>query len=213
MRCLDLGCGAGGASRGYADAGFTVTGVDIAPQPRYPYPREFIQASYLDLPVEFLASFDVVHLSAPCQRWTRQLSCRPGHNERWPDHITPMRPRLQAAGVPYVIENVPGSPLRDPAWLCGLMFGRELYRHRGFETSFRCQPPPHPRHLVRASKAGHWEPGTIMSVAGHIAPIAHARQIMAIGWCTRAELAEAIPPYYTEWTARQFLAHAVRRAA
>jgi DNA (cytosine-5)-methyltransferase 1 len=200
-KALDLGCGAGGAGHGYGLADFDVTGVDIVAQPRYPY--RFIQASYLDLPLSYLAKFDLVHISPPCQRWSRQLSCRPGHNERWPDHITPMRERLQAAGVPYVIENVLRAPLRNPVWLCGLMFGHELYRHRGFETSFPCQTLLHPQHVVRASKAGHWEPGTVMSVAGHIAPIAHARHIMDIDWMRREELAESVPPYFTKYIGEQ----------
>ncbi len=104
-----------------------------------------------------------------------------------------------------MIENVPGSPLVDPITLCGHMFGYELYRHRLFESSVPLAAPMHPEHVKPASKAGHWKPGTIMSVSGHVAPVALAREIMGIDWTTREELAEAIPPYYTEHIGRQLI--------
>jgi len=114
--------------------------------------------------------------------------------------------RVLMAGVPYVIENVPGAPLIDPTMLCGQMFGHDLYRHRLFECSFPTTAPTHPPHVIPASRAGHWTPGTVMSVAGHVSPIAKAREVMGIDWMTRDELAESIPPAYTEWTGRQFAA-------
>jgi DNA (cytosine-5)-methyltransferase 1 len=210
---LDLCSGAGGAAKGYHDAGFDVIGVDIAPQRNFPY--EFIRADALEVlrtlvsghPVgAYAREIDLIHVSAPCQRWSRQARCRPGLREKYPDLITPARPLLRELhgvhGIPYVIENVPEAPLVNPVMLCGHMFGRELYRHRHFETSFPLSQPGHLPHLVPASRAGHWVPGTIMSVAGHIAPVSHAREIMEITWTNREELAEAIPPYYTEWIAR-----------
>ena len=95
----------------------------------------------------------------------------------------------------FVSRDLPHNPIT----LCGQMFGLELYRHRLFETSFDISAPYHPAHIVPASKAGHWRPGTIISVAGHVAPIAKARQAMGIDWMTRDELGEAIPPAYTAY--------------
>ena len=45
MKLLDLYCKAGGASVGYARAGFEVTGIDIKNQKRYPF--TFIKAGEL----------------------------------------------------------------------------------------------------------------------------------------------------------------------
>lgn len=211
---LDLFCGAGGCSVGYHRAGFDVVGIDKQPQPRYPY--EFIQADALDAldDREFLAGFDAIHASPPCQAYSAMSNCRPGLADEYPELIDVVRDRLQATGLPYVIENVIGSPVttapdlfgRFGVVLCGRMFGLELYRHRAFETSFPMAPPFHPRHDKPASKAGHWEPGTIISVSGNCAPIHEARTAMGIDWMTRDELAEAIPPAYTEFIGRQLLA-------
>ena len=208
-RLLDLFCCAGGASKGYADAGFEVVGVDINPQPNYPY--EFIQGDWRDALDRFGDTFDAVHASPPCQGYSAMSTCRPGLADKYPRLIEPVRAALTDLGVPYVIENVEGAPLVNPTILCGFMFGRELYRHRLFETSFPLPLIVHPEHTMRASKAGHWEPGTVMSVAGHIAPIAHARSIMGIDWTTREELAEAIPPYYTEWVGAALMEHLSER--
>ncbi len=201
---LDLGCGRGIVSEAYARAGFRVTGIDIVPQPGYRH--EFIQADMLTFPLE---GYDFIHLSAPCQRWSRMVSCRPGLREQYPDLITPMRPRLAASGIPYVIENVEGSPLRNPAWLCSFSFGRLLYRHRGWEggNGFTVPPLAHPEHVIPASKAGHWVPGTVMSIAGHIAPVDMARELMGVDWFVpREELVEAVPVYMTSYVAYHALA-------
>ena len=93
------------------------------------------------------------------------------------------------------------------------MFGRPLYRHRLFETSFPVAAPHHPRHLIPASKAGHWKPGTIISVAGNCAPIQRAREAMDIAWMTRAELAESIPPCFSEFLGARLLEHLASEAA
>lgn len=204
-RLLDLFCGAGGAAVGYARAGFDVVGVDIVPQPRYLF--EFHQYDvmswwrYGDLP-----KFDVYHASPPCQRYSAMSSCRPGLNGRYPDLIGPTRELLKATDKPYVIENVPGAPLLDPIELCGHSMGMELYRHRLFESNVLLVAPEHRPHTVPTSRAGHWTPGTYMSIAGHVAPIAEARRVMEIDWMTRDELTEAIPPAYTEYLGRQLLA-------
>ena len=213
-KVLDLACGRGGASRGYAQAGFEVVGVDIEPQPGYPY--EFHQGDLLRwLEWDDLGEYDLIHVSPPCQRWSKQVRCRPELREKYPDLITPVRPLLQSSGVPYVIENVEGAPLIEPVWLCGFTFNRELYRHRGFEAGngLVIPQPFHPKHTKRASKAGHWVPGTVMSVAGHIAPIEHARKIMEIDWMPWEALAESIPPYYTAYVGAHAMAQFGRRAA
>ena len=115
-RLLDLFCGAGGAGMGYHRAGFEVVGVDIKPQPRYPF--EFHQADALTFVAEYGDRFDAVHASPPCQRFS-DLAKRNGNADEWPDLIEPLRPILRMIGRPYVIENVEGAPLRDPAMLCG----------------------------------------------------------------------------------------------
>lgn len=202
LRLLDLFCGAGGASTGYARAGFDVVGVDLYPQPRYRF--EFVQADALNFPLD---GFDAVHASPPCQRYSSMSSCRPGLGDEYPDLVGATRARLQAAGVPYVIENVPGAPLLNPVTLCGHMFGLSLYRHRLFEASFPLPDLGHRAHTTPASKAGHWKPGTIISVAGHVSPIAVAKAAMGIDWMTRDELSEAIPPAYTYYVGYHLRRH------
>jgi DNA (cytosine-5)-methyltransferase 1 len=216
-RVADFGCGAGISSDGYAGAGFRVTGFDNDPKVADYYPYEFVLADMRDITPEYLAAnFDLGHLGAPCQRWSKMCSCRPELRAKYPDLITPVRPVLQASGLPYVIENVEGSPLVDPVWLCGFMFGKELYRHRGFETGNGLVLPPlhHPPHVKRASKAGHWEEGTVMSIAGHVAPIAMARDLMGMTrYVPREQLTEAAPAYYTAYVAAHAMAHLSRVAA
>lgn len=195
---LDLFCGAGGATRGYQDAGFRVVGVDHKPQPHY-VGDDFIQADAL----EFLAGnywkFDAVHASPPCQRYSKMTRCRPGLAEEYPDYVRQLAAWLDFYDKPYVIENVPEAPLRNPLILCGTMFGLELYRHRGFECNFRTKRPKHPFHHKSAVHPDNWKPGLIMSVVGNCAPIEHARTIMQCPWMSRDELAEAVPPAFTAY--------------
>jgi DNA (cytosine-5)-methyltransferase 1 len=108
-RLLDLFCGAGGAGVGYHRAGFDVVGVDIKPQPNYPF--EF----WHDDALEYLrqlcesvpsAEFSAIHASPPCQAYAG-LSSKDG---RHPDLIPPVRDLLRATGLPYVIENIEGAP-------------------------------------------------------------------------------------------------------
>lgn len=210
-RLLDLGCNIGGASRGYEQAGFDVTGVDILPQPRYP--GRFIQADALTFPLD---GYDAIHWSAPCQRWSQAtLSQRRRDPERYPDLITPMRPRLIAAGVPYVMENVPKAPLRHDLELCGCMFCLEipgvgqLRRLRKFEMSWQPVTRAHGhRHIMPAiSVAGHGTPAWQREITGHIG-VAVWRQVMGITWpVRREELTEAIPPAYTFYVGHMLRSH------
>lgn len=203
VKILDLFCGAGGAAMGYHRAFLDaeIVGVDINPQPNYPF--TFIQQNAMFM-ATICHQFDLVHASPPCQGYSAMSACRPGLADQYPLLIEPLRELLIDAGVEFVIENVVGAPLKNPVTLCGHMFGLELYRHRLFECSFPLYPPEHPPHVLPASKAGHWKPGTIMSVAGHVSPIAKAREAMGIDWMTRDELGEAIPPAYTEYIGQQF---------
>ena len=205
-RLADLCSSAGGASKGYHDAGFTVVGIDIEPQPNYPY--EFIQANVLTLSLEFLRSFDAIHASPPCQRYSQMSLCNPHLRDSYPDLIEPMRKLLIAVGVPFVIENVPHAPLINPTILCGSHFGLTTYwpeigqkvglqRHRGFEAHGFILPDPgkHDHSLRSVSVCG----GGIKHFSTSRGGTKIARELMGINWTTRLELNEAIPPVYAEY--------------
>ena len=204
LRLLDLFCGAGGAAMGYHWAGFEVVGVDIKPQPRYPF--EFHQGDAMTWPLE---GFAAIHASPPCQRWS-VMSALPKAREH-PDLIAPIRERLGMSGVHWVIENVPNSPLRSPIMLCGSMFGlrsteeRYLRRHRLFELSWPVVLVPQCQHSgLAVGVYGHgsagW-PGQRMRTAK--AP--EAQLLMGINWMTRDGMSQAIPPAYTEWIGKQLM--------
>ncbi len=198
MRLLDLFCGAGGAAVGYHRAGFEVVGVDINPQPNYPF--EFHQADATTFPLE---GFDAIHASPPCQDHMRNGP--PKHGTGWMlDHT---RRRLLAQPVPWVIENVPGADMRADYRLCGCHFGLELRRERWFETSwdgFQMMSPHHHPHAV-PSVVGHGTPSWVRQQLGYNPTIADYRASMGIDWMTRDELSQAIPPAYCEWVGRQLI--------
>lgn len=197
---LDLFCGAGGASAGYKLAGCKVFGVDINPQPRYPF--EFIQGDASDLNIlkDILSynEIDLIHASPPCQKYSKTQ--RINGIENYPDLIGKVRSNFQELDIPYVIENVRGAPLKHPIELCGLMFGLKTYRHRLFETSWPMVPIKHPEHWYRTAKMGRKpKPGEFIHVVGHFSGKKEAEEAMGIDWMSRAELAQAIPPAYTEY--------------
>lgn len=200
LKILDLFCCAGGAGMGYHLAGFEVVGVDIAPQPHYPF--KFILADALTFPLE---GFDAIHASPPCQAFT--LAQRIQNNEH-PDLIAPIRERMKATGKPYVIENVVGAPLENPVMLCGAMFtGLAVYRHRLFESNFPLEAPAHPDHVAPLRKMGRPPlAGEFMHVVGNFSGVARAKEAMGIDWMVRDGLREAIPPAYT-----QFIGTALRQ--
>ncbi|MFF7990260.1 SAM-dependent methyltransferase [Kitasatospora xanthocidica] len=187
---------------GYHLAGFDVTGIDTAPQPRYPF--AFHQADALAYLADHGTEFDLIHASPPCQRYTNAQKIR-GNDH--PDLVEPLRELLAATGRPYVIENVPGSPLLDPVELCGSMFGLRTYRHRRFETSFPVAHLHHPRHLAPNAKMGRpVRDGEFMHIVGNFSNVPLARDVMGMPWATRDGLREAIPPAYTAYIAHAFLA-------
>lgn len=209
-RLLDLFCGAGGAAMGYHRAGFEVVGVDIKPQPHYPF--EFHQADALTYPLD---GFDAIHASPPCQEVssTRHLRDAQGKKGRTINLIPETRRRLTSSGLCYVIENVPRAPLENPIWLCGSMFGLAvergpLRRHRGFES---CAPlsAPVDTHLAEGRPLGVY--GSMRDDIPHggrtVESLAEGQSLMGIDWMRWSELVEAIPPAYTEWIGRQIIAY------
>lgn len=208
---LDLFCGAGGASMGLHRAGFDVIGVDVKPQPRYPF--QFVQADALCPPFD-LSMFDFIWASPPCQRYSMAQNAAKNANAH-PDHIPAVRAILQASGALYTIENVVGSPLHHPFTLCGLSFGLKIKRHRLFEANFFLLVPPCPSHnedyfVIFGHEVRNRRKG---QEAGRKNKIAEGRKAMGIDWMTRGELSESIPPAYSEFIGRAALQHMGRAAA
>ena len=185
---------------GLHQAGYSVVGVDNISQPYYPF--EFILG---DARTVNLSGFDFVWASPPCQRYSRMTGCRSNLRDKYPNLIPEIREKLKQWGGEWIIENVVGAPLENPIMLCGAMFGLLTYRHRIFESNVPLSAPQHPEHRIPTSKAGHWRPGTFISVAGNCAPMALAREAMGIDWTTRSELVEAIPPVFSKYLANQIL--------
>ena len=204
-RLLDLFCCAGGAAVGYHQAGFDVVGVDIVKQSNYPF--EFLLHDALTLDPAFLHSFDAIHASPPCQAYS-DLAARNGNGADWPKLIEPVRAMLTATGLPFVIENVDGAPLRNYVVLCGTMFSQlRVLRHRLFETNFPVLVPPHERHpkvhtldkrKSHYGKTCEWRDYVQVTGGGNCS-VAAARDAMGIDWMTKRELNEAIPPAYTRF--------------
>lgn len=206
-RLLDLFCKAGGAAMGYHRAGFDVVGVDIEPQPNYPF--EFVQADAIEYLLSEGQRFDAIHASPPCQAYsnTQRIGKR-----KHPDLIERTRDSMPAK--PWVIENVPDAPLIEPIVLCGYSFGLRTYRHRLFESSVAIVAPPHRTHDRPNTKMGRpLRDGEMMHVVGNFSGVDDARAAMGIDWMTRDELREAIPPAYTEWIGLQLRAVLMVRVA
>jgi DNA (cytosine-5)-methyltransferase 1 len=210
MMALDLFCGAGGATKGLQRAGFHVTGVDIRPQPRY-CGDDFVQADGLAPPFD-LRLFDFVWASPPCQAYSVASARMRGAGKCYPDLVAAVRAMLASSGIPYAIENVPGSPLIHPAKLRGTMFPElRVVRERWFETSWFMMQPPRANEFPGLWRQGYvgvygggtggwaWRDGFRWSNAAK-------RDAMGIDWMSRDELSQAIPPAYAEFIARAFLA-------
>jgi DNA (cytosine-5)-methyltransferase 1 len=218
VRILDLFCKAGGCSVGYHRAGFEVYGVDIEPQPRYPF--QFTQMDALEyLDTQDLSQFDAIHASPPCEGFTQVqhlAAAQKGSYKEYPDLVGPVRERLKRIGKPYVIENVVGAPLTNPITLCGSIFGLKVYRHRLFESNIFMMQPLHVSHRDKTPPAGKGiSPKGFISVcgAGGVSGMTSTEIVeywgmaMGIDWMNRLELSKAIPPAYTEWIGEQLLAH------
>ena len=217
MKLLDLFCGAGGASKGYAMAGFEVTGIDLKHGKRYPF--NYIRGDVRDyLHPEFLTQFDVIAASPPCQTHsrTKHLLDAQGNVTSKSDLIPETRSALIESGVTYVIENVPGAPFINPVQFCGSSFGLKVRRHRLFESNVALQ----------GSICDHKTQGKPVGVYGGIndtaqgldkvtgryviggstaRTIEEAHEAMGIDWMIWRELAEAIPPVYTYEIGKQLI--------
>lgn len=207
MRLLDLFCGAGGAAMGYYRAGFTdIVGVDIEPQPRYPF--EFVQDDALAYLPRHGLEFDLIHASPPCQKYSLASQQWRKEGREYPDLIAQIRELLMQIGKPYVIENVPGAPLRNPTVLNGAFFGKNLRRTRWFETKpeipFFLLPPEGPSRFKMGRKPSKNDP---VVPVGHFSGVERAQQVMGIDWMGQKDLAQAIPPAYTEWLGKQISKH------
>ena len=205
-KCLDLFCCAGGAGMGYKQAGFDVTGIDIEPQPKYPF--KFIQADAIEYLIEHWREYDFIHASPPCQGYSHLTPKE--HKDKHEKLIDIIRAELIKTGKPYVIENVAGAKreLINPTMLCGSMFNLRTQRHRFFETSFSLAAPMECDHseipllVTTASKASRekrfalgMQPKSVKN-----APLAYG-----IDWMDFKGLKEAIPPAYTRYIGEQWL--------
>lgn len=186
-------------------AGFDVVGVDIEPQPNYPF--EFHQADAMTFSLD---GFNVIHASPPCQMYSTNMRHLSGPQ---PMLIDATRERLQASGATWVIENVEGSPLPDQddlfgrhgIILCGTAFGLRVWRHRWFESNV-------PLLSKGCAHAGHaMNPHNVAGRAriyeefGRQDPEILWRNEMGVGWMGRYDAREAIPPVYTQWIGQQLI--------
>jgi DNA (cytosine-5)-methyltransferase 1 len=192
-KLLDLYCCQGGAAAGYAKAGFDVTGVDLKPQRRFPF--TFHQADALEYARQHGHQYDAIHASPPCQAHS---NCQRIRDNEHPDLIADTREVLEHLGLPYVIENVVGAPLRDPALLCGHSLGLHTFRHRLFETNWPYTPPPHAQHPGTTVKMGRaLQPGDYYHAVGNFISVDYVREDMQVPWMSRHGIRECIPPAYT----------------
>lgn len=219
-RLLDTFCAAGGTSMGFSLAGFEVVGVDISPQPNYPF--EFHQGDAIEFIREHGHEFDVIAGSPPCQSYLNlgAVNRKLGRTYDHPDLVEATREAMVATELPYVIENVENAPLIDPVKICGTGLNRPLRRHRLFESNVPLVGVPcaHSRFTEKKYWTG-WRPkgetrlSTVVQVYGNAGGTEHWPDAMGIDWMTNKEMIEAVPPSYTLHVGAQIMAHVMRGAA
>lgn len=193
---------------GYHQAGFEVVGIDIEPQPNYPF--EFWQRDALDIWPAPATEFDAIHASPPCQSFTAYRRRGAGVGDGYLNLIPQTRAMLYNTGLPFIIENVPGAPLEDPVQLCGSSFGLDVRRHRLFESNVKLTAPPcdHSWQTPRFTPASNRKNlRSTVEVGVWRIPLEVQRKAMGIDWMTLPELSESIPPAYTEHLGQQLLQH------
>lgn len=204
---LDLFCGAGGASKGIHDAGFTdIVGVDNRPGLNYLY--DYYCEDAVDFMALGLSDFDFIWASPPCQAYSWSSACRRNEGVEYDDLVEITRHYLQKSGKPYIIENVVGAPLLNPVMLCGTMFPGKLkvFRHRLFESNMKLKVDMECSHNGHEAKKRRIDNGDFFTVAGNwVGTLAEWSDAMGIDWMTRKELTQAIPPLYSEYLVKQVI--------
>jgi DNA (cytosine-5)-methyltransferase 1 len=193
----------GGAAMGYARAGWKVTCVDLAPQPRNPFP--FYRADALDYIANHGHRFQAITGGPPCQFYTKAQRIQKNDH---PELIAATREVMRASGKLYVIENVEEAKpyLNDPITLCGFTFGLRTYRHRLFESNAIITQPPHLEHHHPTVKMGRaLGPGDFYHAVGNFSGVELVRQDMGVPWMDRDGIRECIPPAYAEHIGRQLI--------
>ncbi len=203
-RLLDLYCCGGGAGYGYEQSGFDVTGVDKYPQPKHR--GKFILSDAIEYLKAHWHEYDAVHASPPCQAYSMASMQFRKAGKEYVDLIEPTRKALIETGLPYVIENVPGSPLINPIELCGAMFGMKTYRHRLFESNIDLIAPYHPEHIAPNAKMGRPpKENEFVQYVGHFSGVRMVQKMTGLHWLGQVELAQSIPPQYTKYIGEQLM--------
>jgi DNA (cytosine-5)-methyltransferase 1 len=197
FKLLDLFCCAGGTGYGYFLAGFDVTGIDNKYQKNYPF--TFILSDAFEYLENNYKNFDAIHASPPCQKYSKSTKQWRVLGKDYPDLIEKCRKMLIKTGKPYIIENVPGSPLINPIILNGSVFGLLVHRKRLFECNFFVKQPEIPKTKTPIKMGRPGKDGDIIQPVGHFSGIEYAKKQMEIDWMIGKEMSQAIPPIYTKY--------------
>jgi len=202
MKLLDLYCCGGGAGHGYENAGYDVTGIDNEPQPKHR--GKIIIADAIEYLKLHFQEYDIIHASPPCQKYSMSSMQFRKAGKEYVDLIEITRNELIKTGKPYIIENVPGAPLNNPIELCGAMFGMRTYRHRLFESNMPIKAPEHPKHKNPNAKMGRKaKEHEHIQYVGHFSGVKEVQEMTGLHWLGQYELAQSIPPQYTEYLGNQ----------
>lgn len=219
VRLLDLCCKAGGCSMGYYQAAkdlgieIEITGVDIEPQPNYPF--NFIQADAVEYLKANWQNYTHLHASPPCQEYSVSTTQFRQDGKKYRDNLQELRIEMKKTGLPGVVENVMPAPIPGDIVLRGDMFGLKVLRKRKFELINWFAMAPTIGQKIGSVKNGDYAQvlgkgqlqvtgGKKFKVPGNNV-IEVWRNAMQIDWMTKEELAEAIPPAYTRYIGRDFL--------